>query len=30
MAKLVRAVRMAFNVRKQGCQAWRWQSYIEF
>jgi hypothetical protein len=30
MAKLFRAAKMALNMRLGGCQAWRWQSYIDF
>ena len=31
MSKILRAVRMAMNVRRLGCQAgWRWVYYIEF
>jgi hypothetical protein len=30
MAKLVRAIRVALNVRPQGKCMWGWQNYIEF
>lgn len=30
MTKLIRAVKMALNVRLGGCQGWRWQHYVDF